>query len=219
MRCRHVGSAPRERTVLTLALGLLAGGCAGSRPGPAPIFQPSDATATPLQPGDAVRLRFWLEPGLSGDYTVDESGVAVLPLIGPRGVTAEPAAELKRRLQAEYAKEIQNQDVAIALVRRVRVLGAVKEPGLYFVDPTMTLGDVVALAGGITTQGKQGDIKVFHAGREIGSDLRLSDLATRHLTSGDEVVVPERGWFSRNGIVVVGALISATGFIIATAAF
>jgi hypothetical protein len=41
----------------------------------------------------------------------------------------------------------------------------------------------------------------------------------RHLTSGDEVVVPERTWFGRNGAVVVGALITATGFILAAAAF
>lgn len=211
--------AAGARTALTLGLGLAAAACAASRPAPAPIFQPSDATSSPLQPGDAVRLGFWLEPGLSGEYVVDESGVAVLPLIGSRRVTIEPAAELKRRLQADYAKEIQNQDVAIVLLRRVRVLGAVKNPGLYHVDPTMTLGDVVALAGGIASNGKQGDITVFHAGREIGSELRLSDLATRYLTSGDEVVVPERGWFARNGAVVVGALISATGIVIAAAAF
>jgi polysaccharide export outer membrane protein len=175
--------------------------------------------STPLQPGDAVRLRFWLEPGLSGDYAVDEAGVAVLPLIGPHGVTAEPAAELKRRLQTEYAREIQNQDVAITLVRRVRVLGAVKNPGLYYVDPTMTLGDVVALAGGITSAGRERDIRIFHAGREIGSRLRLSELATRYLTSGDEVLVPERTWFARNGAVVMGALISAAGIVIAAAAY
>lgn len=219
MRPRPRTPAARARTALTLGAGLATAACAGSRPLPAPIFQPTDATSSPLQPGDAVRLGFWLEPGLSGEYVVDESGVAVLPLIGSRRVTAEPAAELKQRLQADYAKEIQNQDVAIALLRRVRVLGAVKNPGLYHVDPTMTLGDVVALAGGIASNGRQGDIKVFHAGREIGSDLRLSDLATRYLTSGDEVVVPERGWFARNGAVVVGALISATGIVIAAAAF
>jgi polysaccharide export outer membrane protein len=202
-----------------LALAVAAAGACASRRAPPALFQTSDATATPLQPGDAVRLGFWLERELNGNYAVDESGVAVLPIIGPRRVTTEPAAALKQRLQAEYAKELQNQDVAIVLLRRVRVLGAVKEPGLYHVDPTMTLGDVVAMAGGIATGGKQNDIKVFHAGREIRSDLRLSDLATRHVTSGDEVVVPERSWFSRNGAVVVGALISATGIVVAAAAF
>src|SRR6476469_7553495 len=36
-----------------------------------------------LQPGDLVRRKSWREPDLSGDYRVDENGVAVFPKIGP----------------------------------------------------------------------------------------------------------------------------------------
>jgi polysaccharide export outer membrane protein len=155
---------------------------------------------------------------LSGEYAVDESGAVVLPLLGSRSVTAVSAAELKRQLQADYAKEVQNQEVAIVLLRRVRVLGAVQKPGLYFIDPTMTLGDAVALAGGVTATGKQDEVRVFQSGNEVSADLPLSELAVRHLASGDGVVVPERSWFSRNGAVIVGAFITATGLVIAAVA-
>lgn len=204
----------------TLAFAMSVVACSGSttQSGSVAPTPAHDPTSTPLAPGDALRLTFWLEPALSGEYAIDESGVVVLPLLGSRSVTSVSAAELKRQLQAEYAKEIQNQEVALVALRRVRVLGAVKEPGLYFVDPTMTLGDVVALAGGVTNTGKQDEVRVFQAGHEVGSDLPLSELAVRHLASGDGVVVPERSWFSRNGAVIVGALITATGIILAAVA-
>jgi polysaccharide export outer membrane protein len=201
--------------VLALVMFVVACGGSSSQSGAVAPTPARDPTSTPLAPGDALKLTFWLEPALSGEYAVDESGAVVLPLLGSRSVTAVSAAELKRQLQADYAKEIQNQEVAIVLLRRVRVLGAVQKPGLYFIDPTMTLGDVVALAGGVTATGKQDEVKVFHAGHEVGSDLPLSELAIRHLASGDGVVVPERSWFSRYGAVVIGGVITATGLIIA----
>jgi polysaccharide export outer membrane protein len=211
----------RRGHLLALAFAVSLAACGGSvaQSRAAVPSPPLDPTSTPLTPGDALRLRFWLEPALSGEYAIDESGVVVLPLLGSRSGTVVPAVELKRQLQVEYAKEIQNQEVAIVVLRRVRVLGAVQRPGLYYMDPTMTLGDVVALAGGVTANGKQDEITLFHAGHEIGADLPLNELAMRYLTSGDQIVVPERTWFSRNGAVIIGAVITATGFILAAAAF
>lgn len=60
---------------------------------PAPV---RDTTLDPLVPGDGVRLSFWRDPELSGEYYVDESGVTVFPLIGSHNMTAVPAGDLKR---------------------------------------------------------------------------------------------------------------------------
>lgn len=209
----------RHALILAGTLGLAA--CAGntaanSNDAPAPL---RDNTLEPLEPGDALKLNFWREPELSGQYEIDEAGMTVLPILGARDVTRPPAGELKLQLTDEYNREIRNQEVQITLLRRVRVLGEVNRPGLYYLDATMTLGDAVALAGSVTGQGKRNDIRIVRDGVEVNSNLSLSELALEQVTSGDEILVPERTWFSRYGAFLIGAVISATGFIVAAAAF
>jgi len=188
--------------------------------GQAPALADSErgALVEPLAPGDEIQLAFSREPTLGGDFPIDESGTVVLPLLGARSVSQRSPAELKRALQAEYAQQIRNQDVRITMLRRIRILGAVKNPGLYHVDPTMTVVDAVALAGGATEQGKLKSVRIFRNGQEVGSRLDLNARLLPQLRSGDQIVVPERSWFSRNGVYVVAAGISAVGIIVARAA-
>ncbi len=209
----------RHALIVAGTLGVAA--CAGSTAtnsngAPAPA---RDNTLEPLEPGDALKLNFWREPELSGQYEIDEAGMTVLPILGARDVTTLPAGELKRRLTDEYNQEIRNQEVQITLLRRVRVLGEVNQPGLYYLDATMTLGDAIALAGSVTGQGKQNDIRIVREGSEVNSNLSLSELALEQVTSGDEILVPERSWFSRYGAILIGATISAAAFLVAAAAF
>ncbi len=209
----------RHALIVAGTLGVAA--CAGrtatnSNAAPAPA---RDNTLEPLEPGDALKLNFWREPELSGQYEIDETGMTVLPLLGARDVTTLPAGDLKRRLTDEYNQEIRNQEVQITLLRRVRVLGEVNQPGLYYLDATMTLGDAIALAGSVTSQGKQNDIRIVREGGEVNSYLSLSELALEQVTSGDEILVPERSWFSRYGAILIGATISAVAFLVAAAAF
>lgn len=171
----------------------------------------------PLAPGDAIQLAFWREPQLGGEFPVDENGTVVLPLLGVRSVTRLPATQLRQSLMEEYAQQIRNQDVRITLLRRVRILGAVKNPGLYRVDPTMTVVDALALAGGATPQGKPRDVQVYRDGHPVRSHLDANTQLLQQVRSGDQIVVPERSWFARNGAYVVAAGISAVGIIIARA--
>ena len=184
----------------------------------APVADPGvGALAEPLAPGDAIQLAFWREPQLSGDYPIDETGTVVLPLLGPRTVTGTPPAALKRTLLEEYAQQVRNQEVRITFLRRIRILGAVKNPGLYRVDPTMTVGDAIALAGGATPQGKLKGIQVFRDGQEVRSRLDVNVQLLGQVRSGDQIVVPERSWFARNGPYVIAGGISAIGIIVARA--
>lgn len=175
------------------------------------------ALSEPLAPGDAIQLAFWREPQLSGDYPIDETGMVVLPLLGPRTVARVPPAELKRTLLEEYAQQVRNQEVRITLLRRVRILGAVKNPGLYRVDPTMTVVDALALAGGATPQGKLKGIRILRNGQEIHSHLDVNMQLLEQVRSGDQIEVPDRSWFSRNGPYVLAAGVSAIGIIVSRA--
>jgi polysaccharide export outer membrane protein len=133
-------------------------------------------TAAALRPGDVVRLRIWREPDLSGDFAVNESGVVVLPKVGPLQVTSEDPRSLKTRLVKAYEVYLNQVSIDVVLLRRVQVLGAVRNPGLYQVDPTMVLSDLLALAGGSTSQGNLKGVQLLRNGRKRVDPLRRPNL-------------------------------------------
>jgi polysaccharide export outer membrane protein len=143
---------------------------------------------------------------MSGDIAVDEAGVAALPRLGALSVANLPADSLKRMLTRSYTKYLRDPAIDITVMRRVTVLGEVRTPNVYHVEPTMTVADAVALAGGTTPDGKQNQVELRRRGG--GKPVKLSQrsrLADTPLRSGDELYVPQRSWVSRNaGLVVAG---------------
>jgi polysaccharide export outer membrane protein len=163
-----------------------------------------------------VRLKIWREPDLSGDYRVDENGVAVFPKIGPVTVGRLSPDSLSSLLVSGYALYLQHPSIEVTLLRRINVLGEVKNPGLYDVDPTMSLADVMAMAGGVSTEGNSNKIELLRQGeREPVRLTPQSRLADAPLRSGDQLRVPQRSWLSRNGTVVAAGITAAA--LVATA--
>lgn len=173
----------------------------------------------PLEPGDAIRLAFWREPALSGEYPVDETGTVVLPYVGARTVTGIDAAALRRRILEEYEGVLANQGVQVGMLRRIRILGAVRTPGLYRVDATMSLADALALAGGLAPNGRVDGVRIVRGGQVIPVDLQAETPVEAILRSGDQITVAESGWLARNSGALLGAAISAVGFVVGQAIF
>jgi polysaccharide export outer membrane protein len=173
----------------------------------------SDARASDvLRPGDVLRLRIWLEPDMSGEYEVDENGMAVLPRLGVVKVSGVPVADLKRQLVARYREFLQNPSIEIVPLRRVAIVGAVQNPGIYRVEPSVTVGEAVSIAGGRTRDGKRDVIELSRAGRRVEIDLQQRlDLAGMPLASGDQIYLPERSWLSQNATWFVSTLVGAAG--------
>jgi len=169
-----------------------------------------------LLPGDVVRLRIWREPDLSGDFPVDERGTVVFPKIGPTAVAQMTTDSLKHLLVTTYAQYLRDPAVEVTFLRRVTVLGAVKNPGLYPVDPTMTVSDAVALAGGALPNGRPHNFELRRAGQRIDVDFNEATTPIGHtpIRSGDEIYIPERTWFSRNGALLIGASITAVAIVV-----
>ena len=167
-----------------------------------------------LIPGDVVRVRVWREPDLSGEFAVDETGAVVLPRLGRVAVAGEPPAALRDRIARGYLAFLNHTSVEVTLLRRVQVLGAVRNPGLYPVDATMTLGDALALAGGTTPQGHPDRVVLVHRDGGGGTVVsRRTLIGDTPLRSGDQLFVPERSWVTRNTGVVVGMVTAALGLL------
>jgi protein involved in polysaccharide export with SLBB domain len=173
----------------------------------------SSSVAT-LRPGDTIRLRVWREPDLSGDFMVNENGNVTLPRLGVRSVRDVPIDSLRARLVRDYAQFIREVSIELTPLYRVSVTGAVRNPGLFTVDPTMSVGDAIGLAGGVAPQGRAGHVALVRDGRRVSTSItpssRLAELALR---SGDELHVPERAWLSRNAGVLLGAVSTAVSLV------
>lgn len=216
---------PSSKMFGPLVLILSAAGCASapapSVPAPVPVstdgagvaepqgqqevVRAAGGDAFPLRPGDVIRLRIWREPDLTGEFAIDEGGVVVLPKIGAVAAADHTPADIERVVREEYAKYLRNPSIEIVLLRRINILGAVRAPGLYPVDPTMTVRDALALAGGVLSQGQQDRVEIFRGENRLVSavhrETRVADLGLR---SGDQLYVPERAWVSRNAGVIAG---------------
>jgi hypothetical protein len=211
-------TAPLGWSARVAAVALLCAACAGN-PGQAEPLgagpRPSSAGVDALRPGDKVRLKIWREPDLSGDFDVDENGRVLLPKIGPFDVGQIPADSAKRAIVASYQTLLRNPTVDVLVLRRINVLGAVRAPGLYPVDPTMTVADVLALAGGAASDGRPDQVRLIRDGQRMTVRLtggtRISETPIR---GGDQLFVPQRGWFSRNLPFVVGTTLGVTGLLV-----
>jgi polysaccharide export outer membrane protein len=152
-----------------------------------------------VMPGDIVKLWIWREEELSGEFLVPESGTVVFPKIGAQKVTDRPMPQLRDALLVEFQKFLRNPSIEISFLRRVNVLGAVRAPGVYSLDPTMTIAMALAMAEGTTPEGRPDRVELLRDGQRLVANVnqrtRIGDLPIR---SGDQLYVPERSWVSRN---------------------
>lgn len=183
---------------------------------------PPERPANYLEPGDIIRLRIWREETMSGEFRVDAEGMAVLPRLGAwRVVEKEPTA-LRNELIEEYSKYLRSPAIEITFLRRINVGGAVQRPAVYHVDPTMTIRDVLLEAGGPTPWGRTDRVELIRDGTTIQAQLRVDlPVVESPVRSGDQLLVPERSWLSRNTSAAVGiggALLSFAATMIILAA-
>lgn len=159
-----------------------------------------------LRPGDAVRLLVQDDTLLSGHYDVLSDGTVLLPLVGLLMVADVPFDEVAERVRAAYVKELSGQAVVLVPLLRVAVTGEVRSPGVLIVDPTYTWADVVAKAGGVLPTAARDRVLLVRAGGEQA--LPRAALGRYAVESGDELVVPRRGWMAENAPLLIGSATS-----------
>lgn len=200
-----IARVARYSAAVILALVALAGSAPAQQPG-----------GDPLRPGDLIRLKIWREPDLSGEFRVDDSGVAILPRLGPTRVADQSPQALTSRLVESYASFLTHRSIEVVLLRRIQVLGAVRNPGLYNVDETMTVADALAMAGGTTNEGNPRKIDLVRGGQRVPVALAADTrLAATSIHSGDQIYVPERSWLTRNTGIVTAAITGTVSLLIA----
>jgi polysaccharide export outer membrane protein len=199
-----------RQSLLLLSISLLV-----SLPGGASAQASTTSEELRLFPGDMIQVAIWREPDLSGEFQVDEDGWVVFPLLGKRNVTDRPWRQVEEDLLLSYGRELRNPSIQITPLRRIFVLGEVTQPGIYGVEPTLTLAGALALAGGANPRGDLRKIEVMRDGETILDGVpHTAVLSSLDIRSEDQIYVERRGWFDRNSTFLVSAVLSVTSIVV-----
>ncbi len=192
---------------------LLSTACGGGVGPAAPLPMSADSImrSLTLRPGDVVKIQVFGHDELSGEYPVDENDSLLLPIVGSIFTRDLNITELRARIRREFGQLYTQSFVSITPLFRVAVLGEVIAPGLYSVDPTMTIYDLLARAGGPSRLAKTDQMRLLRAGRPFALSLRAEAVARATIRelgvrSGDQLIVPKRGWSEQTGILLLSAV-------------
>jgi polysaccharide export outer membrane protein len=154
----------RLRTIaIVLLAASLTGACArAQRPADLALRAQFNAPYL-LASGDRVRVIVFGQDNLSNSFSVDGAGNISMPLIGRVNAQGLTTAELERvveqRLRNGYVRE-PHVSIEVEAYRPFFVLGEVTTAGQYPFINAMTVQDAVAVAGGFTPRGAQGDVDI-----------------------------------------------------------
>jgi polysaccharide export outer membrane protein len=208
-----------------LALSSLGQGSAAAQAAPPPPQRTQQApprtlpAATPAVPGtsvatdpgftigpeDVLGILVWRDQEVSGDVTVRPDGMVTLPLIRDVRAAGLTPNELADRIQAAVREFVTDASVTVVVrqinSRKVFITGEVARPGAYPLGSSMTVMQLIAVAGGLTEFAEAKSISVM---RVVGGQPQTFPFDYKNVASGkkpgqnvvlkpgDTVVVPER---------------------------
>jgi polysaccharide export outer membrane protein len=188
-----------KRSIFGLLAVLAATACGGGAPPArlAPMATDSASNAHQLRPGDIVKVQVFGHDELSGEFPIDENDTLLLPIVGGFSVEGMTVNDLRGRIRREFGQLYTQSFVAVTPLFRVAVLGEVVRPGLYSVDPTMTVYTVIAEAGGTLKTANEAKMRLIRNGMQVAIPLDAASLATATIRelgirSGDQIIVPRK---------------------------
>ena len=157
-----------------------------------------------LRPGDVLDIVVYREKELSNKYLIDSRGYVQIPGLGVIRAAGLDPTQVKAALEESLRQRgFERPELSVQPLVRVSVLGQVRAPGLYPVDPGTSLLQLITLAGGPVENADLRKTRVVRDGRaytvDLESALSGSSAGRIVLYSNDYVVVPRRtGWTREN---------------------
>lgn len=156
-----------------------------------------------LGPGDMLQIAVWRDEDLTREVLVRPDGKVSFPLINEVQAAGRTVEELREDVEKRIAEWVPDSPVSVVLTSlgspQVFVVGKVARPGAYLMSGRMSVIQVLALAGGMTTFSDDDDILIVRPG-ENGETLFRFDYSKLEkgkkleqniqLLPGDTIIVP-----------------------------
>ena len=179
-------------------------------PEPAPGLPPAPKDTSvrsvgTLRPGDVLDIVVYREKELSSKYLIDSRGFVQIPGLGVVQAAGLDPTQVKAALEESLrARGFERPELSVQPLVRVSVLGQVRTPGLYPVDPGTSLLQLITIAGGPIENADLRKTRVVRDGRaytvDLESALAGSSAGRIVLYSNDYVVVPRRTGLTRENL-------------------
>jgi polysaccharide biosynthesis/export protein len=151
-----------------------------------------------------LEISVWKDEALTKKpVVIRPDGKISFPLIGDVTAAGRTVEDLRQEIQRRIKVYVPDAPVTVLVLKigspKVYVVGKVAKPGVYIMGQYMRIMQVLAMAGGMTTFAKEGDILVIR--EELGKQKYIpfdygrvasgKDLEKNiELKPGDTVVVP-----------------------------
>jgi polysaccharide export outer membrane protein len=175
----------------------------------------------PLGPGDSVSIQVYGQPDMSSTEYVADDGTINLPLVGHVQVSGLSPVDAGTKVEKALSKGqfLVDPHVSITIVQsrsqRVVVLGEVKTPGRYAVEPNSSIMDLLAQAGGLTDKAADTGyvLRTDAAGNVTRTPVDLRGMVagsgpvtSLDLRGGDSLLVPRAEQFYIYGEVTTPSM-------------
>jgi polysaccharide export outer membrane protein len=169
------------------------------------VAQPSAAVedAYRVKPGDELNVSVWGEEDLNQPVLVRPDGGFSFPLAGDVRAAGKTVEEIRVEISERLAQFIPDLVATVTVTaingNRIYVLGQVRTPGSYVMNPRLDVMQALSVAGGTTPFAKIDEIRILRRTAQGQTVLPFSFTdASRGrnldqnvvLESGDVVVVP-----------------------------
>jgi len=177
---------------------------------------PARDTSVVLHPGDMVKLTVWRNQEMSGDFQVGVNGALRHPLYQQVPIAGVPLSEVEKRLTTFLERFVENPQLVVEPLFQVTVGGQVRTPNLYPLPRTTTIAQAIALAGGVTPDGRLDKVKLFRGGQQYQVDLTdpSGQWSNEPIQSGDQLIVDKKSDIFRSIVVPLFSLAGAIASIV-----
>ena len=156
-----------------------------------------------IGPGDVLDISVWKEEALTKLVTVLPDGKIAFPLIGEAMASGWTVAQLKKEIETRLARFVPDPVLSVSIHQMnslmIYVVGKVNKSGRFILNTNVDVLQALAMAGGLNSFAKRGQIKVFRKkdGKTKIFEFDYDDVTdgkkleqNMQLVRGDTIVVP-----------------------------
>ena len=152
---------------------------------------------------DVLSVVFWRDKELTSDVTVRPDGKISVPLLNDVHASGLTPAELKDRIVEESKKYVEDPNVTVVVKdiksRKVFITGEVRKPGPYSMSGTISVLQLISIAGGLADYAKPEKIMIVRSenGKQMSFRFNYKEVIEGKklaqnidLKPGDAIIVP-----------------------------
>src|SRR5262249_7788163 len=144
----------------------------------------------------------------TGQFQVDENGRIAYPGLGEIDTRNITVPEVRDKLQLGLSGLFNKPFVSVSPLVPIALPREVTHPRLYTGDPTLSVIEVIALAGGPAPNGNMNDIKLIRGGQRHVVNFEAQQTQTASLgvigvRSGDQIFIPGKAFTAQTLQIII----------------